>query len=310
MAARVAPGIQCPAPVPAAHTIALWAAAFAPSQDTTARWKAIEQWCRQHAWQCFIPPSFSSFHAFAGTATERIRALQSLLAHPQVAAIWAVRGGYGSYHLLEDFPIEQWRKKMPWLIGFSDLTALQLYLIKQGIASLHAPMPSVLHNTHPDALRHLATFLQGGAPVYTAPAHPLQQAGEAEGCLIGGNLAVLCSLIGTPFMPELQDCILFIEEVGEHSYAIDRMLHHLHYAFPLHRLRGLIIGAVSRSPDGESQEYLYKRIAEIVQQKAPHLPFCLGFPVGHENQNYPMLQGAMVRLSIHAQGCTLSFQLQ
>lgn len=307
MAPRVGEGVVSPPPVPANRNIALWAPAFAPPQTLSAYREAILQWCKQHEWRCLWPQIAPAHHAFAGLPIERIQALQQLLDDERTAAIWAIRGGYGSYQLLPGFPIEQWRKKMPWLIGFSDITALQLYLLKQGIASLHAPMPSVFHTTSPESLYYLAMFLQGTAPTYRVPPHPLQQEGETIGRLAGGNLAVLCSLIGTPFMPDLEDCVLFIEEVGEHSYAIDRMLHQLHYAFPLHKLRGLIVGSLSRSPDGESQEYLYQRVAEIIRSKAPRLPLCLGFPVGHEAHNYPMLQGGMVKLSINARGCVLSF---
>jgi muramoyltetrapeptide carboxypeptidase len=306
LAARVGKGIVLPPPVSPNHSIALWAPAFAPPKAADYQ-QAAAKWCQQYGWQCLLPTASPTHHAFAGTPHERLEQLQNILNRPNVGAIWAIRGGYGSYQLLPDFPIEQWREKRPWLIGFSDITALQLYLLKQGIASLHAPMPAVLAQTQTASLRYLAMFLQGKVPVYRTEAHPLQQEGEVEGSLIGGNLAVLCSLIGTPFMPDLRNQILFIEEVGEHSYAIDRLLHQLHYAFPLNHLRGLIVGSMSRSPDGETQEYIYRQIAEIVRQKAPGLPFCLGFPVGHEPHNYPMLQGGMVRLSIEAHSCTLSF---
>lgn len=287
--------------------IAVWEPAFADSarQLHVAQLQAL---LHQAGYELIIDTaSYSTYYRFAGDTAERLALLERWLCHEHIKAIWALRGGYGSYQLLNDMPFSLWRCSPKWLIGFSDLTALHLALYhKSHIAALHAPMAGSLMHTQPICLEQTLRILKGSLPTYRLPAHPAQQPGSARAVLLGGNLSVLVSLLGTPFMPSLQGCILFLEEVGEHLYKIDRLLHQLHYACSLKALSGLIIGSMSQSPDGESQDEIYDYIAHRIKAWAPQLPVYFGFPAGHEQWNMPLLQGVIHELSITEEGFYLA----
>lgn len=242
-----------------------------------------------------------SLNYFSGTDAERLAELQRFLDDPTVNAILCARGGYGTSRIIDDIRFKSFRKQPKWIIGFSDITALHSHICTRfRIATLHAPMagafqPGRLLPEHLQSLRHA---LEGEKNTYLVGPHPLNRKGTAVGELIGGNLALLAHLCGTPSEPKTRGRILFLEDVGEYLYHIDRMLLQLKRSGKLSRLAGLIVGGFSDCKDtdrpfGQTAEQI---IRAAVQEY--DYPVCFGFPVSHERENVTLKIGIGYKLKV------------
>ncbi|MBR5843072.1 MAG: LD-carboxypeptidase [Bacteroidaceae bacterium] len=245
---------------------------------------------------------------FAGTPEERLSDLREALLNPEVKAIMCARGGYGAVHLLEGIAPQEIRDNAKWIIGFSDISALHAAWVNAGVASLHAPMCKHL-TIEPEmqsSTQYLRAILSGAKPQYHADAHPFDRCGEVSARVVGGNMAVLCGLIRTPYDLFQENTILFIEDIGERTYKIERMLYNLELAGVLPRLAGLVVGQFTDFKEDPGMcATMYEMIAARV---APYnYPVAFGFPVGHVTDNHPMIEGAMATLSVTPQGTMLTF---
>ena len=237
---------------------------------------------------------------FAGTTAERLKDLQDAFEDPQVKAILCTRGGYGIVHLLAEMNPSLVRNNPKWLIGYSDITALHAMCSYQDVVSLHAPMCKHLSESKGVDIPSvdLRNILEGRLPEYVLPVHPLSVYGEAEGTLIGGNLAVFCGLRGTRLDSTVfvDDPVLFIEDIGERPYQIDRMIYNLELGGVFAKLKALIVGQFT---DYEEDPLMYDTVLVSIRKIAEkyNIPMIFDFPVGHTDFNRPLLCGAKVRLT-------------
>lgn len=244
---------------------------------------------------------------YSGTIEQRLADFLEALHNPEVKAILCSRGGYGVVHLLEYLSADDIAKNAKWLIGFSDISALHAAMVASGVASIHASMAKHLTQFGVDDEATVALFniLQGKLPTYQTPSHAFNKPGTATGTLTGGNMAVLCGLLDTDFDLLSRGDILFIEDVGEEVYKIERMLYNLRLSGVLPMIKGLIVGRFTdyRNPDGngDSMEQMVKRMVEPYD-----IPVAFDFPVGHVDENMPLIEGAQVTLTV-ADTVTLQF---
>lgn len=239
---------------------------------------------------------------FGGTVEQRDSNLQQAMDDCDVKLIFCSRGGYGVVHLLDRLNFDGIKKHPKWIVGYSDITALHLALLQEGIVSLHAPMARHLTEDAQDtASCFLKDSLFVNIPDYSIDSHPLNRYGSIKGKLFGGNLAVLSGLIGTPYMTIPDNAILFIEDIGEAPYKIDRMMWQLQLSGVLNRISGLVIGQFADCPEDSAMgATIYESIRNIVNDY--DYPLVFNFPVGHVKDNYPLLHGGIVELEVKENG--------
>ena len=251
---------------------------------------------------------FAEHYIFAGDDGFRAAVLQEYLDNEEIAAIWLARGGYGGIRVIDQLDFTKFLQRPRWLIGFSDGTVFHGKLSRLGVPSLHASMPYCFENKSDAAKQSLFDALTGKPLSYEFPAHPLNRCGTAEGEVVGGNLSVLCSLLGSDSFPETDGKILFIEDVDEYIYHIDRMMHGLKRARKLAHLKGLVVGGLTQihdnpDPFGQSVEEV---IAEAVADYG--YPLCFGFPAGHFSDNRAMVLGQKARINVVESGESVFLQ--
>jgi muramoyltetrapeptide carboxypeptidase len=250
----------------------------------------------------------ANFNYFAGDDQLRLRDLQTVLDDPEIKAILCARGGYGTTRILDHLDFTGFQKAPKWVIGFSDITALHCHLHQLGYESLHAEMP--LHfgmERYEEAIESLRKILFKETLSYQVLPHPLNQMGSAVGQLTGGNLSILQTVIGTRSEPDTRGKILFLEEIGEYLYHLDRLLVHLSRSGKLNGLASLIVGHMS---DIKDNIYPFGQEAyEIVRaHTAGHgYPVCFGFPTGHEPANLALICGRQARLEVREEGSFLEY---
>lgn len=236
----------------------------------------------------------ASYHQFAGDDALRTADLQQYLDDPEIKAVIAGRGGYGTLRIIDELDFTTFVEHPKWIVGFSDITVLLSHVYaKYQVQCIHGQMPYTFEDSTPEAMSSLKTALFGGEMVYESSTTNtlINRIGEAEGILIGGNLTLLVMLQGSESEIDYTDKILFIEDVGEHEYSIDRLMRMLKRAGKLSKLKGLIIGAfngfeIEDIPFGDSPE---KVIWELVKEY--DYPVCFNFPVGHIDDNRAMVVG-------------------
>jgi muramoyltetrapeptide carboxypeptidase len=248
---------------------------------------------------------------FGGTDEERAGDLQAMLDDPDIKAILCARGGYGVGRILDRLDYTRFRKQPKWVIGFSDITALHLDLIAQcGVASLHSKMcnsfPDDWTVTDPLAQSTILSVrdaLTGSVMNYDAPHHPLNRTGKASGLLIGGNLSVIQHCMGTASEPDTKGRILFLEDVGEYRYSIDRMLTNLQRAGKFRHLSGLIVGGFTRLKTESPGDEFGREVVDMILEKVEGTtyPVCFDFPVGHQRNNFALKCGVRHTLNVHPQ---------
>lgn len=265
----------------------------------------------------------------AGTAEERAADLQAAINDPEVRAIWCARGGYGTMHLLEHLDLTALQDDPKWIVGFSDVTVLHNALNKLGVPTLHAQMPHMIGPKTFGTRETLRCALFGISYSIEAISHRPQAAGltpgtgpeawglqlgdrtgKCEGALVGGNLSLLYALRGTPYDLDTRNTILFLEDLDELLYHVDRMVMNLHLGKLFNGLAGLIVGGMAdmhdRNPADPFGSTAEEIIAKAVADKA--YPVCYGFPAGHILDNRALVLGANAKLRVTADGATLSFE--
>lgn len=251
----------------------------------------------------------ASTNYFSGTDEERGDELQAMLDDKNINAILFARGGYGLGRIIDQLDFSKFRKRPKWLIGFSDVTVVHSHLNTQlKIASLHAPMAAAFNDDENsnEYILSLRDALKGKKAKYTASINPLNKNGNAEGELIGGNLSLLAHLCGTPSEINTKNKILFIEDVGEYIYNIDRMMYQLKRSGKLKNLAGLVVGGFTDMKDTERPfgKTVYEAIERVVDEY--DYPVCFGFPVSHEKENYALKCGMKYSLKVAKKLVTLS----
>ena len=241
---------------------------------------------------------FAQHYIFAGDDDFRAAVFQEYLDNEDIEAIWLARGGYGSIRIIDKLDFTKFLQHPKWIVGFSDGTVLHGKLSRLGVPSLHAAMPFYFENKTPEAKHALFDALLSKSLHYEMPFHPLNRIGVMQGEIVGGNLSVLYGMIGSDTFPNLEGKILFIEEVDEYIYHIDRMMHALKRAGKLDHLKGLIVGGLTQihdnsHPFGMTAEQV---IAEAVAEQ--DYPVCFGFPAGHFDDNRPLFFGQEARIEV------------
>lgn len=251
---------------------------------------------------------FARKDQFAGSDEQRLRDFQAMLNDRHIRAIVCSRGGYGTVRIIDRLDFSAFLESPKWIVGYSDITVLHSHIQRQfGIETLHAAMPvNISENTPEDNLRSMLKALTGRRITYTCPKEALSREGRAEGVLAGGNLSVLCSLTGSPSEPETAGKILFLEDLDEYLYHIDRMMMNLKRAGKLARLKGLIVGGMTKMNDNAIP--FGKTASEIIADavKEYHYPVCFGFPAGHGDRNLALIMGRKVLFSVEDE-VSLSF---
>lgn len=249
---------------------------------------------------------FARYNQFGGTDEQRAAHLQSLIDNPEVKAIFCSRGGYGSLRILDKLKFESLLQHPKWLVGFSDITVLHAKLQSLGIASLHAPMPFNFGPDDNQRFTELKLCLEGQHSSLTIAPHPLNINGQASGELVGGNLSILYALKGSDTLPDMKGKILFVEDVDEYLYHIDRMMLSLKRAGLFSDLAGMVVGAFTDMKDNAipfgltAEEIIREHVAEF------GFPLCFGFPAGHISLQRPLLLGARIALEVSEKGSFLS----
>lgn len=243
----------------------------------------------------------NKFNYFSGTDEERLADFQQMLDDEEVKAVLCARGGYGMGRIIEDIDFKKFKKQPKWIIGFSDITVLHSHLYTNyRISSLHAPMAAAFNEDgyKNEFVQSLKNALEGKKIKYQCAVHEFNRKGEAVGELIGGNLALLAHLVGTGSDIKTGGRILFIEDVGEYLYNIDRMFWQLKRSGKLDRLAGLIVGGFTDVKDTERPfgQTAYEIIRDIVKEY--DYPVCFGFPVSHEKENYALKVGVGYKLKV------------
>lgn len=246
---------------------------------------------------------FNESGPFAGTDEQRIADLQEALDDTTCRAILMARGGYGLIRIIDKLDFSRFLKNPRWIAGFSDITVLHNHLHNLGVETLHGVMPNSFPiDSEPDEpVRSLLEVLRGQAPSFPIPWHPLNRPGMAQATITGGNLTLITALLGSESETVTAGKILFVEDVGEHLYRIDRMMHTLKRAGKLDKLKGLVVGHFNEMLDGTSP---FGMTAEEIVADAVagyDFPVLFGFPAGHQPRNLTFILGRQTTLEV-AQG--------
>ena len=241
----------------------------------------------------------SEYGRFSGTKEQRTSDLQSALDDPSVKAILCSRGGYGLAQIIDKLDFTLFVKSPKWVIGFSDISILHNVINNLGIESIHGIMGMHLSKLPGDSIQvqYLKKLIFGIKPEYDFPNEPNNKTGQAMGKLIGGNLSVIIGLRGSEYDLNYRNAILFIEDVGEKPYQIDRMIQNLRLSGILAQLSGLIIGQFSEC---EEDPLMMQSMQELILSAVNEYdyPVCFNFPAGHVDYNLPFILGAKINLQI------------
>jgi muramoyltetrapeptide carboxypeptidase len=254
---------------------------------------------------------FNQENHFSGTDDERCEDFQNALDDSKISAIWCARGGYGSIRILDKLDWTQFNKNPKWIIGYSDITAIHSQIHNEGVESLHAMMCVSLTKDLSEIETTVSTFkntLFGKPLSYTIKGSDFNKAGKASGQLIGGNLTVLHTMLGSETAMDTSGKILFIEEIGEYKYHIDRMLQSLKRAGYFNNCKGVIVGDMTKIRKntthwGTSIEQL---ILDVLSEY--DFPIAFNMPAGHETDNRALILGRTVDLTVSTTNSTLTFK--
>jgi muramoyltetrapeptide carboxypeptidase len=250
----------------------------------------------------------NSSNYFSGTDEERLEELQAMLDNESIKAILCGRGGYGVGRIIEQLDFKAFKKNPKWIIGFSDITILHSHIYTNyKISTLHAPMAGAFNDGGAEDIyvQSLKNVLEGKKIKYESAVHDFNRKGEAIGELVGGNLALLAHCVGTSSDIKTKGRILFIEDIGEYHYNVDRMLYQLKRSGKLDKLAGLIIGGFTDIKDTERP--FGKTVVEILRDIVAEYdyPVCFGFPVSHGKENLALKIGVGYKLKVGKTKVTL-----
>ena len=289
-----------PAPLQPGDTVAIPSPASAVK---TAYFQPAEEMLRAQGWNVRVMPSaMGKVGSYSGSLNQRFDDMRAALLDPSVRAVLCSRGGYGAMQLLEELDKLPLADDPKWLIGFSDISAFHALMRCKGIVSIHASMIKGLAEAsqgeyHAEkASESLFDLLRGDSVRYEWNSHQFNRAGVAEGTLVGGNLTVLEALIGTKFNMFAPDTILFIEDINEPIYKLQRMLWQLRLCGVLPRLKGLILGEFTGAKADANHFGAYNMMAEMVS--GYDYPVAYDAPIGHGEVNYPLVCGGEYRLVV------------
>ncbi|PKH52967.1 LD-carboxypeptidase [Tenacibaculum sp. Bg11-29] len=252
---------------------------------------------------------FNQAHHFAGTDDERCQDFQDALDNPNIKAIWSARGGYGSVRILDKLDFSKFKQNPKWIIGYSDITAFHNHIHTIGVETIHGIMGASMQDK-PEVIEKsvisLRKALFGERLRYETSFSKYNRQGEFKGELVGGNIAILTSMLGSNSQISTDNKILFIEEIGEYKYSIDRMLQSLKRAGYFTKVKGIIVGDMTKikknsTPWGSSIEQL---ILEVIPK---NVPIVFNFPAGHEPDNRALIMGRTVNVSVLEKKAIIKF---
>lgn len=243
----------------------------------------------------------ASQNYFSGDDNERLADLQSMLDDDGVQAVLCARGGYGLTRIIDRIDFRKFREHPKWIIGFSDVTVLLSHIFSNFyISTLHAPMAGAFNDADKENrfLTSLRRTMEGRKITYQHEPHPFNRRGEVIGELVGGNLALLAHCVGTDSDIKTKGKILFIEDVGEYLYNIDRMMYQLKRADKFRKLAGMIVGGITETKDTERP--FGQTAEEIIRDAVSEydFPVCFGFPVSHGRENVALKIGVGYKLKV------------
>lgn len=246
----------------------------------------------------------ASHFQFAGDDALRRNDFQSMVDDDSIKAILFARGGYGTVRIIDDIDWRKFLKRPKWLCGFSDITAIHSHLLSvYEMPSVHSIMGFSFSTATDESRASLQKVLFGKKLSYEFPHHPFNKPGEASGILCGGNLSMLYSLNGTPSDVDTSGKILFIEDIDEHLYHLDRMMMNMKRSGKLERAAGLIIGHFTDMKNKDESNPFGKNAYEIIAEHIAEydFPVCFGFPAGHEPDNRALVMGGKWKMKVGAQ---------
>ena len=237
------------------------------------------------------------YNQLAGTDEQRAADFQTQLDNPNIKAIWCVRGGYGTVRMIDLLDFTKFKQSPKWIVGFSDVTVLHSHLNTMGFASIHGIMP-VSSKASEEAKETLRKSLFGESLQYKVPCENMNRLGTAKGELVGGNLSILYSLFGSPSAIDCSDKILFIEDLDEYLYHIDRMMINLKRNGCLESLKGIIVGGMTKMKDNDIP--WGKDAVEIIDDVTKNytIPIIYNFPAGHMADNRALIFGKQVSMEV------------
>ncbi|MBN2486489.1 MAG: LD-carboxypeptidase [Bacteroidales bacterium] len=291
---------------PGDHVIIIAPAGFVSDDYVHKASKIFESWGLKvlHGENLFM-----RHNQFSGTDKQRLADLQEALDNDEVSAIICARGGYGTLRIADRLNLSQFIKKPKWLVGFSDITVLHSILTKLGIQSVHSLMPINFSNLPESAMpiELLRQALFEGRLNYTPAPSAYNRQGTEKAVVTGGNLSLLYALTATPFEIDTRNKVLFIEDVGEQLYHLDRMVQSLRLAGKFDQLNGLIVGGLSEMEDKNTP---FGQTAEEIVASAAQgydFPVVFDFPAGHIAENCPVILGSEATLEVTVNSVKISF---
>ena len=250
---------------------------------------------------------FEEDNQFAGAVKQRTTDLQSMINNDKIKAILCARGGYGTVQIIDNIDFTNLKKNPKWIVGYSDVTVLHSHLHNLGVASMHATMPKNFATNTKDALKSLKKSLFREETIVECDPHPFNKKGRIEAEIVGGNLSILYSLLGSDSDIDTDGKILFMEDLDEYLYHIDRMIMNLKRNGKFENLKALIVGGMS---DMHDNDIPFGKTAEQIileHTKDYDFPICFGFPAGHINDNSAIVFGVKSLLEISAKKVRLTY---
>ncbi len=242
-----------------------------------------------------------------GTDAERAEDLQEQINNPNIKAIWCARGGYGTVRIIDSLDFTKFKKHPKWIMGFSDVTVLHSHLNTLGIATIHGIMPFTVPKAPEEVKETLRKAIFGEEISYTIPSNLYDIKGKATGELVGGNISILYSLLGSKSSIDTKGKILFIEDLDEYLYHIDRMMYNLKRNGYFENVKGIIVGSMAdmhdnEIPFGQNEVQIITAIA-----KEYNIPIAFEFPAGHQKDNRTLILGSKVAFEVTSEKVTLNF---
>ena len=253
------------------------------------------------------PNCLGEYHYFSGDIPNRLHDFQTALDNPDVKAIVCARGGYGCVQLLDRIQWASQLREPKWIVGFSDVTYFHQRMQKHGIASIHGTMPLNFQNNSKEALSTLVDCLKGSPSAISWEVNPHNKTGNATGILVGGNLSILYALLGTDDQIDFENTILYVEDVGEPIYAIDRMFYAFSKAGVLEKIKGLVVGGMTKLSD--TAVPYGKCYEEVILSHFDfrRIPIVFDLPAGHIDDNRALVLCKEAHLESGKDSSTLSF---
>ncbi|RYY36644.1 MAG: LD-carboxypeptidase [Sphingobacteriaceae bacterium] len=250
----------------------------------------------------------ASYHQFSGNDELRAKDMQRFVDDDSVKAIIAARGGYGTIRIIDHVNLDRLKTNPKWMLGFSDITILHTHLYSNyGLQTIHGQMPVNIPDASAKSIQTLYMALFGEELAYQLPSQRTNRTGEAKGILVGGNLSLLIAVSGSVSDLDYSNKILFIEDVGEYLYSIDRMIRALDRAGKLKNLAGLVVGGFTDIKDNDIP--FGQTVPEIINEvvKAYNYPVCFDFPAGHIANNCSLILGREANLKVDEQQVSLNY---